>query len=438
MNEVKKGYKMTEVGMIPEDWEVKNVQESCLIKARIGWQGLTKSEYLISGPYLLITGTDFNEGSINWGSCVFVSKERFEQDKNIQIKKHDILITKDGTIGKVAYLNEIPREGTLNSGVFVVRAKDKKIDQVFLSRVFMSFYFEDFLNRLVAGSTINHLYQKDFVKFSFPLPEETEQTAIATALSDIDILISALTKKVEKKKAMKQGLMQQLLTGKKRLPGFSGDFIKTEIGLFPKDWHIYELGSLCKLVTKQTGFDYSTTIKPSLVKNKIDNSIPFIQNKDFDGCYINIETDFYIPKSIALKFPQILLDEPSLLVSISGRIGNVGCYFDKDLAFIGGAVGIAKFYDQRNIKWVMMYLQSSNGQKEIFLNEKAGAQHNITVEAIRKFRIPMPTLAEQTAIATVLSDCDKEIGHLEAKLTKYKAMKQGMMQQLLTGKIRLA
>lgn len=438
MEEIKKGYKMTDVGVIPEDWEVKNVQDTCMIKARIGWQGLTKSEYLLSGPYLLITGTDFNGGSIDWKSCVYVSKERFEQDKYIQIKKQDILITKDGTVGKVAYLGEIPREGTLNSGVFVVRSKDKKINQVFLSRIFMSFYFEDFLNRLVAGSTINHLYQKDFVKFFFPLPKkEQEQAAIATVLSDVDSLISALSKKIEKKKAIKQGLMQQLLTGKKRLSGFCGDLIKTEIGSFPKDWQIHELGSLCKLVTKQTGFDYSSTIKPSLVKNRIDNSIPFIQNKDFEGININLETDFYIPISVALKFPQILLDEPSLLVSISGRIGNVGCYKLKNMAFIGGAVGIAKFYDPRIIQWVMMYLQSTNGQKEIFLNEKAGAQHNITVEAIRKFRIPMPSLEEQTAIASNLSDCDKEISSLQSKLDKYKELKQGMMQQLLTGKIRL-
>ena len=229
MVEMKSGYKMTEVGVIPEDWEVKNVSESCLIKARIGWQGLKKSEYMSSGDYLLITGTDFDNGQVNWKSCAYVSKARYEQDCNIKIRPQDILISKDGTIGKVAYLGMIPKAGTLNSGIFVIRANDRKIDQVFLSKIFMSFYFEDFLNRLVAGSTINHLYQKDFVKFCFPLPNSEEQAAIATALSDVDSLISALTKKIEKKKAIKQGLMQQLLTGKKRLPGFCGDWIKKKV-----------------------------------------------------------------------------------------------------------------------------------------------------------------------------------------------------------------
>ena len=221
MVEMKSGYKMTEVGVIPEDWEVKNVSESCLIKARIGWQGLKKTEYMSSGDYLLITGTDFDNGQVNWRTCAYVSKARYEQDSNIKIRPQDILISKDGTIGKVAYLGMIPKAGTLNSGIFVIRANDRKIDQVYLSKIFMSFYFEEFLNRLVAGSTINHLYQKDFVKFCFPLPNSEEQVAIATALSDVDSLISALTKKIEKKKAIKQGLMQQLLTGKKRLPGFN-------------------------------------------------------------------------------------------------------------------------------------------------------------------------------------------------------------------------
>lgn len=110
--------KQTELGEIPEDWEVKNINKECTIKARIGGQGLKSTEYLDSGDYILITGTDFDSGFINWKSCSYVTKWRFDQDKNIQIKQGDVLITKDGTIGKVAFLNEIPMQGTLNSGVF--------------------------------------------------------------------------------------------------------------------------------------------------------------------------------------------------------------------------------------------------------------------------------------------------------------------------------
>ena len=208
----------TEWGAIPKDWKTLSIGKCCSIKARIGWQGLKKSEYLSSGEYVLVTGTDFLNGRIDWKSCVYVSKKRYEQDTNIQIVKHDILITKDGTIGKVAFLDDVPCLGTLNSGIFVVRSHSEELDQCYLSKIFESFIFDAFLESLVAGSTINHLYQKDFVHFNFPVPPTmSEQTAIANILSDCDSEIAALEEKRDKYKEIKQGMMQQLLTGKIRL-----------------------------------------------------------------------------------------------------------------------------------------------------------------------------------------------------------------------------
>ena len=109
-------FKDTEVGRIPVDWEATNIDKLCTLKARIGWQGLTTGEYLPQGNYILITGTDFKDGYIDWQNCCYVSKWRYDQDTNIQIKEGDVLISKDGTIGKVAFLNCIPGPGTLNSG----------------------------------------------------------------------------------------------------------------------------------------------------------------------------------------------------------------------------------------------------------------------------------------------------------------------------------
>lgn len=210
--------KMTELGEIPEDWEVKNINKECTIKARIGWQGLKSTEYLDSGDYILITGTDFDNGFINWKSCSYVTKWRFDQDKNIQIKQGDVLVTKDGTIGKIAFLDSISRQGTLNSGVFVVRPKNSdNIDSVFLSLIFKSMWFDSFLEQITSGSTIVHLYQKDFVKFNFPLPSKKEQTAIANVLSSMDKEIETLNTKLEKYRNLKTAMMQQLLTGKIRL-----------------------------------------------------------------------------------------------------------------------------------------------------------------------------------------------------------------------------
>lgn len=208
----------TEWGAIPKDWKTLSIGKCCSIKARIGWQGLKKTEYQSSGEYVLVTGTDFLNGRIDWKSCVYVSKKRYEQDNNIQIVKHDILITKDGTIGKVAFLDDVPCLGTLNSGIFVVRSHSLELDQCYLSKIFESFIFDAFLESLVAGSTINHLYQKDFVHFNFPVPPTvSEQTAIANILSDCDFEIAALEEKRDKYKEIKQGMMQQLLTGKIRL-----------------------------------------------------------------------------------------------------------------------------------------------------------------------------------------------------------------------------
>ncbi len=416
MVEMKSGYKMTEVGVIPEDWEVKNVSESCLIKARIGWQGLKKSEYMSSGDYLLITGTDFDNGQVNWKSCAYVSKARYEQDSNIKIRPQDILISKDGTIGKVAYLGMIPKAGTLNSGIFVIRANDRKIDQVFLSKIFMSFYFEEFLNRLVAGSTINHLYQKDFVKFCFPLPNSEEQVAIAAALSDVDSLISALTKKIEKKKAIKQGLMQQLLTGKKRLPGFNDK------------WKSMLLGDIAEVKdgTHQT---------PKYVKSggKPFYSVENVTADDFKNVkHISLEEHKALTSNYRMEKGDVLMT----------RIGSIGCckYVDWDVdASFYVSLALLKINEKYDSKFISYLSNIKSFKEEVMLNSLVFAiPQKINLGNISLIKVYIPTSkAEQTAISNILSDCDSEIAALEEKRDKYKEIKQGMMQQLLTGKIRL-
>jgi type I restriction enzyme S subunit len=210
-------YKLTDVGIIPEDWAVENILDNSTLKARIGWQGLTTAEYLSNGTFILVTGTDFHSGKINWDTCVYVDRKRYSQDRNIQLRAGDVLVTKDGTIGKVAYITVLPLPATLNSGIFVIRPKEKAYSPLFLFYVLSSDYFAQFLNKLMAGSTINHLYQKDFASFSFVVPEFSEQERIAQVLSSIDSEIEALEKKRDKFKQLKIGMMQQLLIGRIRL-----------------------------------------------------------------------------------------------------------------------------------------------------------------------------------------------------------------------------
>lgn len=201
------------------EWRPLSMSEKSSLKARIGWQGLTTAEYLRIGDFYLVTGTDFADGKILWPRCCFVARERYAQDRNIQLRAHDILLTKDGTIGKAAYVEDLPGPATLNSGVFVIRPLEGSYDPKFFYYVLMSGIFGDFLTKLQAGSTISHLYQKDFTDFSFLAPAGVEeQIAIAAVLSDMDAEIEALEARLAKTRALKAGMMQQLLTGRIRLP----------------------------------------------------------------------------------------------------------------------------------------------------------------------------------------------------------------------------
>lgn len=200
------------------EWTKINLAKKSKIKARIGWQGLTTAEYLDNGYSYLVTGTDFKNGFIDWDGCHYVEKTRFDQDKNIQIQNDDILITKDGSLGKVAYVSGLSKPATLNSGVFVIRPIQNAYDTRFVYYVLSSFVFKEFLEQLSAGSTIIHLYQKDMNKFEFYIPDDIkEQKAIADILFDMDAEITALEQKLVKCQKLKQGMMQQLLTGKIRL-----------------------------------------------------------------------------------------------------------------------------------------------------------------------------------------------------------------------------
>lgn len=200
------------------EWRQIRLGESAILKARIGWQGLTTAEYRTSGDFTLVTGTEIREGKVDWTSCFYVSKDRYDQDRNIQLLPGDVLVTKDGTIGKAAIVRDLPRPATLNSGVFVIRPIRQAFDSGFFFGVLRSARFIEFLNQLAAGSTISHLYQKDFVHFIFEAPPSlAEQKAIATIFDDMDEEIRILEVRLAKTLKIKLGMMQQLLTGKVRL-----------------------------------------------------------------------------------------------------------------------------------------------------------------------------------------------------------------------------
>jgi type I restriction enzyme S subunit len=202
---------------IPASWQVKNLLETSVIKGRIGWHGLKAEEYLENGEYYLVRGTEFEDGRVLWNKCVYVSKERYEQDPNIQLKKGDILVTKDGSIGKVAFVDKLPKKATLGTGVFVIRPLRNSYLPTYMFYVMQSEFFERFINVLKAGSTLSHLFQKDFERFEFPLPPPSEQQKIAEILSTVDNILHLKKKKKEKLVRMRRRLMDLLLTGRVRV-----------------------------------------------------------------------------------------------------------------------------------------------------------------------------------------------------------------------------
>lgn len=186
-------------------------------KARIGWQGLRSDEYVRKGYSYLIGGTDFIDGTVSTENIWYVSEERYAMDLNIQVSENDVLVTKDGTIGKVALVPHLDRPATLNSGVYVFRTKNG-LKPRFLYRVLKSDVFRKFIDSLAAGSTIVHLYQKDLKNFKFLMPaDEKEQETIADVLTAMDDEITSLEEERNKMIQIREGAMDDLLTGRVRL-----------------------------------------------------------------------------------------------------------------------------------------------------------------------------------------------------------------------------
>jgi len=206
---------------IPQRWERTKIGSNCYLKGRIGWQGLTADEYQDAGPFL-ITGTDFDKGGINWNTCVHITERRYVEASHIRVKNGDVLITKDGTVGKVAIVENMPDKASLNSGVMLMRNLKGQYENKYLYYVLCSNVFWDwFYREKKENSTIIHLYQEQFEKFSFPLPSKNEQLQIADYLDKkcaaIDKLIELKKEKIEKLKEYKKSLLYEFVTGR-RIP----------------------------------------------------------------------------------------------------------------------------------------------------------------------------------------------------------------------------
>lgn len=414
MVEMKSGYKMTEVGVIPEDWEVKELSSISAIKSgkRLPKGSLVTSSKT-SYPYIRVI--DMNMGYLNLSNIMYVPENVQPMISKYIISKNDIYISVAGTLGLVG---KIPEE--LDGANLTENAN--RITEIQCNRDYLMYYMMSPLiqNVIEAERTIGaqpKLALQRIRDFYIVLPRDNrEQTAIAAALSDVDSLISALTKKIEKKKAIKQGLMQQLLTGKKRLSGFNDK------------WKSMLLGDIAEVKdgTHQT---------PQYVKSggKPFYSVENVTADDFKNVkHISLEEHKALTSNYRIEKGDVLMT----------RIGSIGCckYVDWDVdASFYVSLALLKINEKYDSKFISYLSNIKSFKEEVMLNSLVFAiPQKINLGNISLIKVYIPTSkAEQTAIANILSDCDSEIAALEKKRDKYKEIKQGMMQQLLTGKIRL-
>lgn len=381
------------------EWKMVNLAKNCTIKARIGWQGLRSDEYRKNGDFLLITGTDFENGFINYDTCSYVDEWRYLQDANIQLKNDDVLITKDGTIGKIAFVKNLEMPATLNSGIFVIRPKeDIGIYPEYLSLVFKSSIFTDFLDRITAGSTIVHLYQKDIVKFEFPIPYKNgtpdleTQKQIAQKLGDMDRLIAAKEKLLAKKRNLKVAAMQKL--------------IKDEEGA---NWKKVKIGDFLRVKTGSKN-----------TEDKID-----------DGKY-----PLYVRSPIVERINEYTHDCEAVLTAGDGvGTGKVFHYVNGKFAAHQRVYVISNFTE---IDGKYFYYQFSQN----FYDEVMKYTAKSSVDSVRRGMITgmeialpfnsdgSPDLIEQRRIASILSDMDSEISAIEKEITKLQNLKTAMMQKM--------
>ncbi len=410
------GYKQTEVGVIPEDWEVAPI-----------------------GSVLSITtGARNTQDKVDDGRYpFFVRSQTVERINTYSFDGEAVLTAGDG-VGTGKIFHYVNGKFDFHQRVYLMYNFGERVSGYFFYLYFSNNFFERIMS-MTAKSSVDSVRREMIADMKMVLPSKVEQTAIATILSDMDNELQALTQKLEKARALKQGMMQQLLTSRTRLPAFAlrpdgtpKGYKPSELGDIPEDWACYTFNDV--------------------VDSCSSGATPYRGNKDFykgtnrwitsgelNYCIINdtIEkiSDEAIKKSNLNVHPQ-----GTFLMAITGL----------EAAGTRGACGIvgrpattnqscmAIYPNEKLSSAYLYYWYVHNGENLAFKYCQGTKQLSYTAGLIKKIPLYLPTIKEeQTAIATILSDMDNELQALTQKLEKARELKQGMMQQLLTGKIRL-
>mgnify|MGYP000882765930 CR=1 FL=1 len=430
--EVKPGYKMTEVGVIPEDWRIVSVGQAGQV---LGGKQRSPHAQGESSKYLRVANV--YDGYIDCDD-VFEMPFSGSEKERFLLREGDVLLNEGQSIdlvGRSAVYRGVPEDCCFQNTLLRFRAcRETNVS-------FAQLIFQDFLKRGIFSSialqttSIAHLGAGRFSTLKMQLPPLPEQEAIASALSDVDALIESLEQLLAKKRNIKQGAMQELLTGKRRLPRFQivHGYKHTEVGIIPVDWEIQELGNVLESI--QLGGNYKATERQT--------DLPLVKMGNMGRGNILLNKLQYIEQSNTaadqdlLRVGDLLLNTrntPELVGKVSMWRGELPvAYFNSNimrLEFKRSKVYSNEFMNHLlNTSTFVRYL------REIAIGTTSVAA--IYGRDLVKLKVPLPAKAEQAAIAGVLSDMNEEISGLEEKLAKARHLKQAMMQELLTGRIRL-
>lgn len=409
-------FKDTEIGKIPEEWEVRTINSFCSVKTGPFGSMLHAEDYVAKGTPI-VTTEHFKNGILPLvGKDIpQIGIEDLKRMSSYTLTKDDIVFSRVGSVD-INALVTVRQKGWLFSGRVLRVRPFKQTDSLYLHYGLLKHSVRSDIVSRAVGLTMASINTKILGETELSLPPLNEQRRIASALTSIDNLIASLGKLIEKKKNIKQGAMQQLLTGKTRLKGFTEPWVEKKLG---------------DVAVNYTGLTYS----PMNVKSY--GTLVLRSSNIQKGILVfndNVFVDMDIPSRAIAKKNDLLICVRNGSKALIGKSAVITDYAD-GMAF-GAFMTILHANDIQqgflNYLWQADYIQQQ-------VKDNMGATINqITNADIEQFKIVVPhSLKEQQAIATILTKMDNEITALEAKRAKYEAIKQGMMQQLLTGKIRL-
>ena len=396
-------YNGADFGIVPEDWEFVQLND-CLdlltdYEANGSFESIANNVNIYDTENFawFVRATDL-ENRTKGKDIKYVDKETYQFLRKTKLFGDEVLITKRGEIGKVYYFKMRTEFATLAPNLYLLKL-NKRVLPFYLYCFFISPIGVRLLVEKNASSTLGALYKDDIKSISFPLPTKSEQTAIATALSDTDALIENLEKLIAKKRNIKQGVMQELLKPK-------------------NGWGIKKLGDFIRL---QTGFPFSSEYFSDNPKGQ-----RLIKNRDLRSD----DSIVYYSGDYAKEF---IVQNDDLLIGMDGDFEPV--LWKKGNALLNQRVGRVLKIKEISIPFLSFTLLKE--LKEIEVRTSSTTVKHLSHSDINKIEMPLPNFEKQTHIATILTDMDADIYALEKKLNKIKQIKQGMMQTLLTGKIRL-